>query len=338
MTLKEGNFAQLAHIVAFQSGGPRGQGKRPRAINDASNLMVLCPSCHKLIDDNPALYTRRTLEDYKNRHETHIRHVTGLRPDLKTSILVFTANIGKQNVFIPFDQMLEAVSPRYPVSRPGTVIDLTQIHVDGRPSFETASETIRRRMDRLYDAESEAQTVKHLSVFALAPIPLLVDLGARLSNKIPTDLFQRHRDTEDWTWKRKGKPVEYEFRRLQTGGDPQKVAIILSLSGPIRSADLPREIDRTFSIYEFTLKGQAPVVTFLKTKRDLENFRGAYQMVLSTLMRDHPTLKHLHFFPAVPAPIAILCGRELLPKVHPELLIYDFDKQKVGFTFQLKVN
>jgi hypothetical protein len=26
----------------------------------------------------------------------------------------------------------------------------------------------------------------------------------RLSNKIPTDLFQRHRDTENWTWKTHG--------------------------------------------------------------------------------------------------------------------------------------
>ena len=49
-------------------------------------------------------------------------------------------------------------------------------------------------------------------------------------------------------------------------------------------------------------------------------------------------VKELHLFPAVPALIAILCGRELLPKVHPELLVYDFDKQKAGFTFQLKVN
>ena len=42
-------------------------------------------------------------------------------------------------------------------------------------------------------------------------------------------------------------------------------------------------------------------------------------------------------FPAVPAPVAVLCGRERLPKVHPALHVYDYDKNAGGFTFQLEV-
>ena len=102
-------------------------------------------------------------------------------------------------MFIPFDQTLEAVSPRYPVSRPGKIIDLSPIHIGDASSIKTAQEAIRREIVQLYDAGSETHNVKHLSVFALAPIPLLVDLGTRLSNKIPTDLFQRHRDKDNWT-------------------------------------------------------------------------------------------------------------------------------------------
>src|SRR5271165_7276647 len=53
LTLTPGNFAQMAHIVAFQEEGPRGKSLLlPAYINDVSNLMLLCPQCHKLIDDN----------------------------------------------------------------------------------------------------------------------------------------------------------------------------------------------------------------------------------------------------------------------------------------------
>ena len=54
LTLTEGNFAEIAHVVAFKPDGPRGhEGTRPEEIHDVDNLMLLCPRCHKLIDDHP---------------------------------------------------------------------------------------------------------------------------------------------------------------------------------------------------------------------------------------------------------------------------------------------
>lgn len=339
VTLTEGNFAEVAHIVAFRPDGPRGQQSvRPKNINRPDNLMVLCPACHKLVDDNPERYTKQTLERYKENHENHVRHMTGLSPELKTSVLIFAANIGEQQVFIPFDQVLEAVSPRYPASRPGKMIDLTAIHVDDARHLETAREEIKRRIAQLYDAGSEVHTTKHLSVFGLGPISLLVDLGARLSNKIPTDLFQLHRDTETWTWKEARSSARYRFVRRRLGKDSTKVSLLLSLSGQIAAQDLPHIIDERYSIYEITLSHQVPRPTFLASKADLENFRLVYQKALSTITRNHGLVDDLHLFPAVPAPVAILLGRELLPKVHPALHVYDFNKRNGGFTFQLKVN
>jgi hypothetical protein len=339
LTLTEGNFAEMAHVVAFKPDGPRGrEGTRPADINDVNNLMLLCPQCHKLIDDHPAEYTRRTLEEYKARHERRINHVTGLGPDQKTSVLVLKANIGTQAVTVAFDQILEAVSPRYPCSRPGTTIDLTQVDGNGPAFLKTACDTIKRRIHQLLEPGGEVSETGHISLFALAPIPLLVFLGCQLSNKVPLDLYQRHRDTETWTWKRDAKPVDYQFRRLRSGTRRDNVALVLSLSGTVRLRDLPRSLDSRYSVYELTLKDVVPKTTFLRTRQDLENFRNAYQSALGIIVRDHGMIKKIHLFPAVPAPIAVLCGRELLPKVHPALLVYDYDKAKVGFINQLEVN
>ena len=95
LTLRRGNFSQHAHIVAFSKAGPRGrEGPRPSNIHSPNNLMLLCAECHKLIDDNPADYPRTVLEKYKRDHEERIKHVTGLGPDMRTSVVQLKATIG----------------------------------------------------------------------------------------------------------------------------------------------------------------------------------------------------------------------------------------------------
>lgn len=92
------------------------------------------------------------------------------------------------------------------------------------------------------------------------------------------------------------------------------------------------------NVYEMTLGGSTPNPTFLKTRRDLEEFRNAYHLAVATMVKNHPKLKTLDLFPAVPAPIAVLCGRELLPKVHPAINVYDHQKNEGGFIYQLTIN
>lgn len=339
VTLTEGNFAQIAHVVAFRPEGPRGRTElRPKYIHDASNLMLLCPQCHKLIDDHPLDYTRRTLSEYKRRHEKWIRQVTGLSPDRKTSLITFTAPIGRQTVAIPFDHMLEAVAPRYPISRLGLDIDLTNLLEENAVVTRAAEQNITARLSRFFEPGGEWRQAGHISLFALGPMPLLAFLGSQLSNKVPLDLYQRHRDTETWTWKKSGQPVEYKVRKVQSGADPERVALLLCLSGSGPRENLPAEIDESVSIYELTLHEAVPNPTFLRLRADLENFRIAYQSALAEISKTHGTLKEIDLFPAVPAPIAVLCGREALPKIHPALRLHDYDKAKGGFTYQLTIN
>ena len=161
-------------------------------------------------------------------------------------------------------------------------------------------------------------------------------LGRQLSNKVASDPYQRHRDTESWTWKIDGVPINYRFRRMNRGHF-KKVALVLSLSGTIRLQDLPADIRRSSAIYEITLNGMTPQTTFLQQKRDLDAFRAVYQEAIATILQTHGPLDTIDLFPAVPAPIAVLCGRELLPKVHPKLRVYDNDRDAGGFTFKLEV-
>ena len=328
LTLAAGNFSQLAHIVAFSEGGPRGYVRpKPKRVNDASNLMLLCPQCHKLIDDHPNRFSISTLEKFKSRHEERIRHITGLGPDLKTTVVQLKTKVAGQVVAIPIAEVIEAVVPRYPTDARGYIIDLTNIE-EGNEFVRVAIHEIRRKAERLYDRGMDLAETRHISLFALAPIPLLIFLGSQLSNKVPVDVFQRHRDTDDWVWKTSGEPVEYKFHKIRAGHNPKNVALVLSLSGKIHINSLPPVINADYSVYEIKLIGGQPGPTFLRLKADLVRFKEIYLASLRAILRDHGNIEEMHLFPAVPAPVAVLCGKELLPKVDPKLLVYDFDKNK----------
>jgi hypothetical protein len=339
LTQDEGNFGQMAHIVAFKPEGPRGKsGLRPDYINDADNLMLLCSQCHKLIDERPQEYTRETLEKYKRDHEQRIFTLTATKADRKTTIVQLKSRVAGQTVAIPAADVRQAVSPRYPDDPRGFIIDLTSMRIEDTGFLQAAASTIKTEVQRLYAPGMDVESTRHISLFALAPIPLLIYLGSQLSNKVPVDPYQRHRDTEDWAWKQDGDPVGYTFRQIRKGTDRSRVALIVSLSGPVAIDEMPKHIDAGFSVYEITLANGTPNPTYLRLREDVTEFRRVYQGALRTIAGNHRGLREIHFFPAVPAPIAVLCGRELLPKVDSALLIYDNDKRQGGFQPTLRIN
>jgi hypothetical protein len=333
------NFSQMAHIVAFKPDGPRGRsGRRPKEINSVDNLMLLCPECHHLIDKQHDEYPREVLEKYKQTHEERIHRLTAIKPDCKTTIVQLKSRIGEQTVAIPAPDVYKAISPRYADDPQGFVIDLTSLDGQDEAFYRSAVRTIKRKIERLYEPGMEVEQTRHISLFALAPIPLLIYLGSQLSNKVAVEPYQRHRDTEDWVWKTDGEPVEYKFHRRKQGTDAMHVALLLSLSGPTHLSDLTAAIDGKFFIYEITLAKNIPRPSHLRTREDLALFKDVYEEARSCIRRDHAGLTALHLFPAVPAPVAVLCGRELLPKVDPALIVYDRDKSNGGFQQILKVN
>lgn len=341
LTLTAANFGQMAHIVAFKEDGPRGlAGTRPVDINSIDNLMLLCPECHKLVDDHPMQFPRALLEGFKKQHEQRIARVTEIGPDRKTSILVLKAPIGGQAVAIADDHIFDAVLPRYPVSRSGTLVDLGQL--TGSPEdtafLEVARGQIDQAVQRLMAPGGEYEKTPHLSIFGLAPIPLLIHLGARLSNKVPADFYQRHRDTERWEWKTDGEAVKFAASLRRSGRPGGPIVLVLGLSGSIPTDSLPAEFDADAWIYEIALENRTPDPTFLRLRAELDGFRLVYQAALGLIAEQHGIVPAISVIPAVPAPIAVLLGRERLPKVHPALRVYDRDRVSGTYRFIFNVD
>ena len=68
---------RLAHIIGQSPAGPRGSDPLPlEARNDGSNIILLCPTCHDLVDDMNAtdVFTADVLRRWKLDHERRVRH------------------------------------------------------------------------------------------------------------------------------------------------------------------------------------------------------------------------------------------------------------------------
>jgi hypothetical protein len=337
VTHARGNYGELAHICAFSPRGPRGRKGSAPKLNDASNLMLFCPACHKRVDGSPHEFPISVLKKYKTAHEDRIRLLTGTAPDRQTTAILLRGKIDGQIVEILHEHLQEAVAPNYIDPRDVVDVDLTGIDDQHAEAFWiTAGRTIAERVSERFNRNMPSP-VTRVSVFALAPIPLLIYLGSRLSNKTPVTLYQRHRDTESWAWKSTGEVITFRHRRIREGTDPASVALILSLSGTILVERLPGEIDDRFSVDEITLDREEPGFLFLNVAETLWQFRKTYFAYLETLTREHPNLRDLHLFPAVPAPVAVACGLDLLAKPHCRLLVYDLRRRGGGFDLAMRV-
>lgn len=340
VTKRAGNFAEQAHIFAFSDAGPRGDAPgRPDDIHLFENLILLCARCHKHIDDEPDTFPVDLLRTFKREHEERFRRAAKLSPDSEAVVLVVTAPVGGAAVAVPRGDVLGALAPIYPADAQFAHIDLSDLagEREGASFNDLACRKIDREIARLFETSGPLSRTPRIALFAIAPIPILAHLGARLENKIPIHIFQRHRDTQNWSWKTDGAPVVYSVRVMQARPRGAPVALVCSLSGTIHRDDLPVAVAQNAAIYEITLDGVTPAPTFLNRAADLSAFAPALHEALALIAAEHGFVERIDVFPAVPAPIAVLLGRERLMKRHPALRLYDADKVNGGFVFQIEV-
>lgn len=74
------HIAEMAHVIPHGETGPR-HDERPSEEFEADsyeNLILLCPTCHTIIDKDPAGYSRGTLLGWKSNHLTALAHKQGI--------------------------------------------------------------------------------------------------------------------------------------------------------------------------------------------------------------------------------------------------------------------
>ena len=340
LTLKDDNFAHMAHIVAARKGGPRGNAVlSPKLATDFANLMLVCLNHSKLVDGKHKKdYSITFLRDYKKRHETRIKMQTAVAPDMSTTVVRFIANVRERKMEISTSQAYEAISPRFPSDENGIVLDYTNRPGSGRKShWKVFATDIAAHLKQALAPGNNNRRIDHFSVFAAAPIPLLVHLGTCIGGATPVDIFQKQRDTDDWKWKKEPKRESFKYivKRSGTNKPGKKVALVLSLSGRISRDEVAKVLPGS-PRYEITI-GQ-PSRDYLRHRSQLKEFARVYRQLLTEIRARHGSKCEVCLFPAVPVSVAVTCGKELLPKADPCLHVYDLDNDRGGFVPTLTIN
>lgn len=324
---------EKAHILAFSTRGPRGTAGLPNdAVNAIENLMLLCPICHVTIDrrDGPTRYSVERLRAMKSAHEARIDAACNVSADRASHVLLYATHVGLHHAMPTLaDASLALLTRRrYPAS---TTLDLsTRDGADpaiGIDVWGREADRLTRQFDRQVRQPSEHGEIKHLSVFALAPQPLLIKLGSLLGDITPVDTYQRHREPPTWEWSPDVRPIGFEIRAPENTNGP--AALVLSISATITRDRIERVLGADACIWSVTIP--APHNDAVMAAATLGAFRSSLRPMLDQIKAAHGHRTALHVFPALPVSLAVELGRVRMSKADMPWLLYDEQSSLGGF-------
>lgn len=334
LTLAQMNAAYIAHIIDVNPKTHRYDPVlSPKLASDISNLMLLCDKHHRLIDhEEEQTHTVDRLMKMKARHETRIELLTSLSEDKKTHVLLYGANVGEQAAPLSWNRAVQAIIPsRYPAESRAIELGLRNsgFEDDSTDFWAIERQNLRHKLLTTLRPRIVSGDVQHLSIFALAPQPLLIELGRLLSDIPAADVYQLHREPPDWKWQE--SPDSLEFFLEEPIDTYSTVALNLSLSANIDNSRIYQVFpDRELSIWRMSIA--VPNNDFMKSRVQLRVFRQQFRRLLDRIKFRHGQNALLNVFPAVPVSVAIEIGRVWMPKADLPLCIYDENRKLGGFS------
>ena len=334
------NRAQRAHIYAFNSDGPRGNdGILAEQLNDFENLMLVCYGCHQKIDGKKdgGRYTVSLLRQWKAAHERRVEIVTGIDPSKKSHIVLYGANVGDHSSPLNFNESAQALFPQlHPADdRPVLLGTINSSFTDRSSEFWTVeSKNLRTQFARRVRERITSGDIDHVSLFAIAPQPLLILLGTLMIDITNAEVFQRHREPQSWCWPMHAKELTLQITEPERFDGPP--ALVLSLSAPVVAERITEVLGADACIWDVTVP--QPHNDLIKSRDHLAKFRTAIRPLLDRIKHRHGQTTPLHIFPAAGIAANVELGRIRMPKAHMPWELYDQVNDRGGFIHALTIS
>ncbi|QHP66369.1 SAVED domain-containing protein [Bradyrhizobium sp. LCT2] len=336
---EDGKFGFIAHIVADSADGPRGDPVRSSALaKDMNNLMLLCAKHHKGVDvDYLADHPEDVLLEMKAEHEDRIAIVTGMAQERAAHVLRFAADIGQRDALVSTRSIFMAMPPdRHPAE--GRTIDIELVgcaYADHELSYWTVQQdNLRRVFARKVKERIEQKEIKQLSVFTLAPQPLLIQLGHLLGDIVPVTVHQRYREPATWRWQPNQAAITFRVEEY-SGPAAASVALKLALSATVTDDRIRAVLGDDTAIWSLTAEN--PHNDIMRRPEDLVEFKRHLRRLFDRIKAVHGEQATINVFPALPTSAAVEVGRVLMPKADLPLHIYDQNRSVGGFIPTLKI-
>ena len=251
-------------------------------------------------------------------------------------MLLYGANIGEHSAPLNFAGAATAMFPhRYPASDHPISLGLHNSAVSDRDEqfWFTERENLERQFARRVRDRIADDEIGHLSVFSLAPQPLLIHLGTLLGDIIPCDVYQLHREPQTWAWPTGAQTPGYTIREPQSKAG--KAALVFSLSATIDLKRVTSVLGEDASIWTITV--ETPHNDLMKSREQLANLRALFRRVFDEIKFAHGQSAVLHIFPAAPVSACLEVGRVRMPKADMPWQLYDQVNPLGGFVPALAI-
>jgi hypothetical protein len=225
---------------------------------------------------------------------------------------------------------------RFPAEGRATRIEMLGSSIqDTDPEFWDYERTnLQRKFSALIQQRLTTREIGHLSVFALAPQPLLIELGRLVGDIVPAEIHQLHREPKGWAWAEQHPSITFEMTYAPgVGGLP---ALVLALSADIAPERVTAVLGPEAAIW--SIRAAKPGNDIMRSKADLVEFGRLIRVILNDIKKCRGESSVIAIFPALPVSAAVEVGRAWMPKADLPLQIFDQNNKLGGFVPTLRID
>lgn len=338
ITKRDFNKSYIAHIVGDKSTGPRGDVvQSPILANALSNLILLCDGCHRRVDaENGIHFSVLELMAMKKEHEDRIERITAIAPNMDSHIVIYKANVGQHSPFVSYEAMANYLFPRhYPAQSSSIDLGLTDSPLRDKDAhfWDTEIKVLEENYNNRLRDLFRQQRIKHISLFAFAPMPLLIKLGTLINEIQNIEIHQPIRNPQTWNLSDDTEVTNYN------SSEPAIfhpiVVLNISLSATISNDRITSVLGNECAIYTITIDNPNP--NYLQNKIQLQDFKTTIQQLFNIIKAKYNAQTPIHIFPAMPIATAIELGRVWFPKADMPLYLYDENTANSGFVKVIEI-
>ena len=301
--------------------------------------MPMCYTHHKLIDvddppprgpNTPHRHDEQRLLDMKAAHEERIRIVTEIAPDrARTSCAMALGSARKISTGFLRSGTRDAPehSARLSASRSSEIPRKIAKRITGKQSAR-----ICRQFETKVSRLLKAGRSPICPFFALAPIPLLVELGRLLCDTRRSRYTNFHRELAGWRWAKNALAFNIGWtycRKAERCGAEARSAPPFQMD--LNTSVLGQEVP----IWGVTAKRTATMTScgIQRTWLNLEKYCAQF---IARSKQPMVRTRQRACFSRNPVSVAVECGRVWMPKADLPLVIYDEIRMR-GFVVRLKI-
>lgn len=337
LTTKPSQTAYLAHIVAADKDGPRGDEEHSyRLSDDPENIMLMCDAHHRLIDridvDN---FPTPRLREMRAHHVAFVRQQLDALAYPRTQGVAFLGNIAGIPSAPPERDMRDAMLDAQMSPLPTITYPLRGMHRDDRVPTDFWRHLLREHSPDLHalirrfdGSHPTAQPYDALSVFPLTAVPLLVLCGRIVGEARPVKVFQFDPERASFRWDtgRAPQPIDAFFidPPIDTSACPEVLLTIELTAEPDLSA-LPNDLTQRLAagaVRHVRLRAKSPNGRCIGHPDDLVQFSQVAREALA-LIQDGLRAQRIHLIGVSPASTLFRYGQLLRPGHHCTHVLYD---------------